>query len=109
MRTETEVAAMPCPVCRVPLAMSDRQGIEIDYCPQCRGVWLDRGELDKIIERSAPQTGTGGSAPRPSEPLHASGGSGPWSPGGLSHGGYGHGQGGKPYKKRKSWLEDIFD
>jgi Zn-finger nucleic acid-binding protein len=33
--------------------MSDRQGIEIDYCPQCRGVWLDRGELDKIIERSA--------------------------------------------------------
>jgi len=32
--------------------MSDRQGIEIDYCPQCRGVWLDRGELDKIIERS---------------------------------------------------------
>ena len=37
MRTETEVAAMQCPVCRVPLAMSDRQGIEIDYCPQCRG------------------------------------------------------------------------
>ena len=44
---------MPCPVCRVPLAMSDRQGVEIDYCPQCRGVWLDRGELDKIIERQA--------------------------------------------------------
>jgi len=36
--------------------MSDRQGVEIDYCPQCRGVWLDRGELDKIIERSAPAT-----------------------------------------------------
>jgi len=34
------------------LVMSDRQGIEIDYCPQCRGVWLDRGELDKLIERS---------------------------------------------------------
>ena len=51
MRTEAEVAAMQCPVCRVPLAMSDRQGIEIDYCPQCRGVWLDRGELDKIVER----------------------------------------------------------
>ena len=48
MRTEAEAAAMQCPVCRVPLAMSDRQGIEIDYCPQCRGVWLDRGELDKI-------------------------------------------------------------
>lgn len=44
---------MKCPVCReVDLAMSDRQGIEIDYCPKCRGVWLDRGELDKIIERS---------------------------------------------------------
>ena len=40
---------MPCPVCKVALVMSDRQGVEIDYCPQCRGVWLDRGELDKII------------------------------------------------------------
>ena len=45
---------MKCPVCsEVNLVMSDRQGIEVDYCPQCRGVWLDRGELDKIIERSA--------------------------------------------------------
>ncbi len=45
---------MNCPVCKdVPLVMADRQGIEIDYCPQCRGVWLDRGELDKLIERSA--------------------------------------------------------
>lgn len=44
---------MKCPVCADSnLAMSDRQGIEIDYCPQCRGVWLDRGELDKLIERS---------------------------------------------------------
>ena len=44
---------MNCPVCsNVQLVMSDRQGIEIDYCPQCRGVWLDRGELDKVIERS---------------------------------------------------------
>lgn len=51
MRTEAEVAAMQCPVCRVPLSMSDRQGVEIDYCPQCRGVWLDRGELDGILER----------------------------------------------------------
>src|SRR3546814_12435843 len=46
---------MPCPVCRVPLVMSERQGVEIDYCPNCRGVWLDRGELDKIIERNADQ------------------------------------------------------
>lgn len=43
---------MKCPVCDVELKIADRQGIEIDYCPQCRGVWLDRGELDKIIERS---------------------------------------------------------
>ncbi|HZG66818.1 MAG TPA: zf-TFIIB domain-containing protein [Herpetosiphonaceae bacterium] len=46
---------MYCPVCReVTLVMADRQGIEVDYCPNCRGVWLDRGELDKIIERVAP-------------------------------------------------------
>lgn len=45
---------MNCPICvGENLVMSDRQGIEIDYCPKCRGVWLDRGELDKIIERSA--------------------------------------------------------
>lgn len=43
---------MKCPNCSINLVMSDRQGIEIDYCPDCRGVWLDRGELDKIIERS---------------------------------------------------------
>ena len=45
---------MNCPVDGMLLQMSERQGIEIDYCPQCRGVWLDRGELDKIIERAAP-------------------------------------------------------
>ena len=45
---------MRCPACAEPqLVMTERQGIEIDYCPECRGVWLDRGELDKIIERSA--------------------------------------------------------
>ena len=114
MRTEADVAAMQCPVCRVPLAMSDRQGIEIDYCPQCRGVWLDRGELDKIIERSAPEPASGRASPQPSAPLHQAGGQG-----GLDHGGYGHGGrgdrgyrehgGNKPHNKRKSWLEDIFD
>jgi Zn-finger nucleic acid-binding protein len=50
---EPRHAGMLCPVCRVDLVMSDRQGIEIDYCPKCRGVWLDRGELDKIIEKTA--------------------------------------------------------
>ncbi len=44
---------MNCPACQVQLKITDRQGVEMDYCPQCRGVWLDRGELDKIIERSA--------------------------------------------------------
>jgi Zn-finger nucleic acid-binding protein len=47
---------MKCPVCSVELVMSERQGVEIDYCPKCRGVWLDRGELDKIIEKSASYT-----------------------------------------------------
>lgn len=47
---------MKCPNCiDSTLVMADRSGIEIDYCPDCRGVWLDRGELDKLIERSAPQ------------------------------------------------------
>ncbi|MDQ5987809.1 MAG: hypothetical protein CSYNP_03555 [Syntrophus sp. SKADARSKE-3] len=46
---------MNCPICNVTLQIAERQGIEIDFCPQCRGVWLDRGELDKIIERSSAQ------------------------------------------------------
>lgn len=44
---------MNCPIDGTELRMADRQGVEIDYCPKCRGVWLDRGELDKIIERTA--------------------------------------------------------
>lgn len=57
---------MDCPVCRdVKLAMTDRQGIEIDYCPQCRGVWLDRGELDKLIERASAEAPTRTTAPPP--------------------------------------------
>ena len=43
---------MNCPVCNVELRLAERQNVEIDYCPQCRGVWLDRGELDKIIEKT---------------------------------------------------------
>ena len=47
---------MKCPVCPdSPLLMSDRQGVEIDYCPSCRGVWLDRGELDKLVQLAANQ------------------------------------------------------
>lgn len=105
MRTEAEVAAMSCPVCRVPLAMSDRQGVEIDYCPQCRGVWLDRGELDKIIERSAADA-----APPPSPQQRSAPGYPPQDHHyGQPHNGYGQQPYGKPYKKRKSWLEEIFD
>ncbi len=82
---------MKCPVCpTVDLLISDRQGVEIDYCPQCRGVWLDRGELDKIIDRTAPQPERG----------HDDG---------SRHSG-------KPYReekeykyKKKSLLGDLFD
>lgn len=53
---------MKCPKCNQTLVMSERQGVEIDYCPDCRGVWLDRGELDKILERS------GGNDSHPTRP-----------------------------------------
>ena len=49
---------MKCPIDQTDLVMSERQGVEIDYCPQCRGVWLDRGELDKILDRAADQPTT---------------------------------------------------
>ncbi len=87
---------MPCPVCAVPLVMSERQGVEIDYCPQCRGVWLDRGELDKIIERSSRDTASQQPAPRSAHPPDSGWGHQP------SHG---H----KPHKRRKSFLEELFD
>ncbi len=58
---------MNCPVCQdVTLVMTDRQGIEVDYCPKCRGVWLDRGELDKIIERVGQTQGS--STAHPAQP-----------------------------------------
>ncbi|MBK6708446.1 MAG: zf-TFIIB domain-containing protein [Sphingomonadales bacterium] len=100
MRTQDQVAAMSCPVCRVPLAMSDRQGIEIDYCPQCRGVWLDRGELDKIIERSAAPASSA-SAPQAAPQT-------PYPPQGYGQQSYGH-KGHYSHKRRKNWLEEIFD
>lgn len=61
--TPKQAVGLLCPACRVNLLLADRQGIEIDYCPQCRGVWLDRGELDKIIERNAAYEGTVSQAP----------------------------------------------
>lgn len=66
-------AGLLCPVCRVSLVMADRQTVEIDYCPQCRGVWLDRGEIDKIVERSfdqRPARGAGGERPEGAHGRH---------------------------------------
>jgi len=96
---------MQCPTDGTTLTMSERSGIEIDYCPQCRGVWLDRGELDKIIERSMTQQ-----APAPA-PAAAP----------PPQGGYErerdqrHDQHQQRYqqpyrkKKKESWLSEIFD
>ena len=90
---------MACPVDGTTLVMSERTGIEIDYCPTCRGVWLDRGELDKIIERNA-QSQQPAAAPRQPQPADQA----PWGRG-PQHGDYGH----KPHKRRRTFLEDLFD
>lgn len=88
---------MKCPACSdVDLAMSERQGIEIDYCPNCRGVWLDRGELDKIIERST-------AAEAPPKPVY-----------GRDHRASAHSYGGSNYdqhkkKKKGGILGELFD
>lgn len=106
MRSSDQLAAMSCPVCRVQLAMSDRQGIEIDYCPQCRGVWLDRGELDKIIERSQPLVNASQPAPQPVTPTAPPQG---YAPGYQQPQPWSNAPQRGHYKKRKSWLEEIFD
>ena len=97
----TSAAGMPCPVCRVSLVMSERQGVEIDYCPQCRGVWLDRGELDKIIERSAQEAPAAAPVQQPSfsQPQYDQGYQQP----------YGHGHHHRHPKRKKSFLEELFD
>jgi len=122
-----------CPRCGSTLTMSERHGIEIDYCPQCRGVWLDRGELDKIIERVAVAEAP---PPRPAAPPppQPSG----WTQSPSPQPGYqqpayqqpppgwaGQRDGGRPYKRddddwdddkrrsygkpRKNWLSELFD
>ena len=99
-------AGHKCPVCRVDLVMSERQNIEIDYCPQCRGIWLDRGELDKIIERSAGQFAQAGSGDDPS----ARDGREASRHGRARHGG-GHGSHGGRHGSQGGalgWLSDIF-
>ena len=102
---------MKCPVCTTTdLLMNDRQGVEIDYCPQCRGVWLDRGELDKIIERSAivPVQQPTHAAPQGYRepgypPSHL--------PQGHDNHGYKqqHGHGHHKHHKKKSLLSELFD
>ena len=111
---------MKCPTCKDQnLVISERQGIEIDYCPECRGVWLDRGELDKILERSAASLAPQAQAPVPPQAPAA-----PQPPVyGTRHEDYGHRDGGgyrkdeyrkdeyrkdgygKYPKRRKSFLE----
>lgn len=83
---------MNCPVDNTPLAMTERLGVEIDYCPSCRGVWLDRGELDKIIERGERELG-----PEPAERERDHDERG------------GHGRGGRGKKRRGSFLGEMFD
>ncbi len=83
---------MKCPNCDHTLVMTDRNGVEIDYCPECRGVWLDRGELDKIIERSTQQ----------------------YTPPATPQRGYGddkryHSDDYRYKKKKDSFLGDLFD
>ena len=102
-------AGLLCPACRVSLVMSERSGIEIDYCPQCRGIWLDRGELDKIIERSArenapapqqPQQQGYNQQPNYQQPHPQQQYQQPYQQGYDPH--YGH-------KRKKSFLEELFD
>ena len=89
---------MKCPIDNTELAMADRQGIEIDYCPTCRGVWLDRGELDKLIERSADDRPSPRQAAEPrdrDDDRHRDDRR--------------HGSQHQPYRKKKSLLGELFD
>lgn len=118
--SETNVTAQggfACPHCKVDLVMSERQGIEIDYCPKCRGIWLDRGELDKIIEKSLQDDPRAGSVPQQAAaPAPAPGyGHNDYGHGGSSYGGHGsssfggHGGGSHGGRRQGSFLSRLFD
>ena len=95
---------MLCPVCKtVPLTMADRSGIEIDYCPQCRGVWLDRGELDKIIDRAGPTQAAPAAAYQPPPQGYPQPQPQGYPPGQYGSGGY------YKKKKREGFLGELFD
>ena len=104
---------MKCPACDVTLVMADRQGIEIDYCPQCRGVWLDRGELDKIIERTAnlaPQvTPPPAPTPPPYQPQHQAQHQPPQYQQHQHQHRPHYGDDYYKHKKKKNFLDDLFD
>jgi len=94
---------MKCPNCNETLLLSDKNGIEIDYCPSCRGIWLDRGELDKIIERSADHYSRKENYGRDAAQYGHT--DTPRADYPSREGDY---RGRKPYKK-KSFLDDLFD
>ena len=101
---------MLCPHCKdINLAMTDRQGIEIDYCPTCRGIWLDRGELDRLIERAerdaAPPPPAAQAAP-PAQPYREAHYRDAPYPKDRGHHDdrYAHG-----HRKKKSMLGELFD
>ncbi|MCV2369723.1 TFIIB-type zinc ribbon-containing protein [Roseateles oligotrophus] len=99
---------MKCPRCPAStLAMSERQGVEIDYCPDCRGIWLDRGELDKLLEFAA-QTATPNKGRTRADFVDSDYPSAPARHGNQGHQGqesqYGH-----HARRKKSWLSEFFD
>lgn len=99
---------MKCPIDNEALVMTARSGVEIDYCPKCRGVWLDRGELDKIIDRGSQAS----PVPHGKKREHDGRDDDHERARYRDHDGYGHSSGHsqKPYyKKRESFLSDLFD
>ena len=111
---------MKCPVDGETLVMADRAGVEIDYCPKCRGVWLDRGELDKVIERASPAAPAAAAVamPQPDRPSSAA----PREPSTYREpASYREPSGrrrdddddddrrGKPHRRREGFLSDLFD
>jgi hypothetical protein len=99
---------MKCPICdNVDLQMTERQGVEIDYCPKCRGVWLDRGELDKIIEKSTASN----SVPMPERnqgmPMNNNNQGGYYDDHNDHYDKHGYGHGKK--RKKEGLLGELFD
>lgn len=101
---------MKCPNCEETLVMTERQGVEIDYCPKCRGVWLDRGELDKIIDKSQNQESTGSNRnfEQPQEPYQPPRQQDPYYKG-QQDPYYKHNDPYYKHKKKKGFLGDLFD